>query len=72
MLKHDYVAMPVGATIEQGVIQVCPYCNRPGIKETVQGKDFYTHSQWSGFDSNGQFSLGWDMCPKSFARETVK
>jgi hypothetical protein len=64
MPKHDYTRLPIGTKVDQGTIEQCPYCGKAGIHERVSGKDFYTHSQWVGFDEKGNPSIGWDMCPK--------
>ena len=65
MIKiDDYTQLPIGTKVAKGEIQDCPHCKRRGLKETVNGKDFYTHSQWAGFNEEGHPELGWVMCPK--------
>ena len=41
----DYTRLPIGTKLEEGEIQRCPYCGKPGYAQTISGKTYYTHSE---------------------------
>lgn len=52
----DYTVLPVGTSVEGGVVRVCPKCRRHGLHIEMDGHGFYTHSQViSNDDPRSQF-----------------
>jgi hypothetical protein len=45
MRTTDYTRLPIGTKLEEGEIQKCPYCGKPGYAQTINGKMYYTHSE---------------------------
>lgn len=61
--KRDFTALPIGLKIENGEIQVCPYCNRRGKLEVVAGKSYYLHLEILSADAHTP-AVKCDMCPQ--------
>jgi hypothetical protein len=61
---YDFQSMPIGTVLETGEIQTCPHCGKPGLKEQVNGMDFYTHAMgWRPETIEIHHSI-LEMCPK--------
>lgn len=67
MKVNDYTRLQIGETVDNGVIQNCPYCGKNGLAEQVNGKMFFTHFQAVGFNDSGQPEMKWEWCPKPTA-----
>lgn len=63
MLRADFTDLPIGMKVGKGEIQVCPYCGRTGLAETVEGRTWYTHRQVTELNSEGIQCLVWEQCP---------
>ena len=57
-----FTLLPIGLKIENGEIQVCPYCNRRGKLEVVGGKRWYIHSETVSAEATSP-AVQCDMCP---------
>jgi hypothetical protein len=64
MGTRDFTSMLIGTKIDNGDIQVCPYCNRRGLCEVVNGMSFYLHSETIEVDPSAPV-VKYDMCPTS-------
>ncbi|WP_433965135.1 hypothetical protein [Tunturiibacter gelidiferens] len=65
MKVTDYTVMPLGTSVDDGEIQICTHCGKPGLAENASGKMFFTHSQKVGFDQKGNPVIDWKMCPST-------
>jgi hypothetical protein len=63
MRTRDFTTKQVGTKVTEGEIKTCPYCDKAALLETVDGKDFYLHTETVGFDNNGNSVIDWQMCP---------
>jgi hypothetical protein len=42
----DYTRLPIGTKLEEGEIQTCPHCGKPGYAQTTdKNKMYYIHSE---------------------------
>lgn len=61
---QDFTLLPIGFKIDNGEIQVCPFCERRGKLEIVDGKDWYIHSHVLSAGANLP-AVACDMCPRA-------
>jgi hypothetical protein len=59
---RDFTKLPVGYSIFDSTTRECPRCGRTGLLEVTDGKNFYLHSETSGYADNGTPVVQWDMC----------
>jgi hypothetical protein len=64
-IKRDFTNLPIGQAAGNGTIQICPYCNRRGIREESGGKVWFIHSETTGYGAEGQIAFGWEWCPNA-------
>jgi hypothetical protein len=64
VIVEDFSKLPVGTKIDRGTVQMCPHCKKFGLLEETGGIQWYTHSQWRGYDEDFNPVIGWDSCPK--------
>lgn len=63
MSTRDFTSLPIGVKVDNGEVRKCPYCNRRGVLEIVNGADWYIHSETIIADPESPL-LRWDMCPQ--------
>ena len=68
MPYYDYQSLPIDTQVEGGKIEKCTHCGKLGLKEQVNGMDFYTHAMGWRIQTNDLHESVLEMCPKPLPR----
>jgi hypothetical protein len=60
---RDFTKMPVGFKRDAGTVQTCTHCGKLGLREEIEGKEYFTHTETIGVNEEGRPVFKWDTCP---------
>jgi hypothetical protein len=58
----DYTQLPIGAVLDNGVIEICPHCKLVGLATENNGVKFYCHKILTVLDGD-KIITKLDSCP---------
>jgi len=65
MRTDNYTQLPLGTSIDDGEIKVCPHCGKRGLAELRPDRELkFTHSQIVVPRADSSVVIVWDTCPK--------
>ena len=59
-----FTSLPVGTILDGKEMQKCPYCQRNGLREEVEGKIYYAHGHTLSLRPNQELDVRFDYCPQ--------